>query len=180
MPLPAPVSWTDGEEPTNIPHADNLNLDWRDSFNFLLGVTRPIGLFRATTGQSLSTTFVNINLPTELLKRDLTHSTSTNTHLITVPYTGQYQGYAAGSFDTISATNLRCIIRILQNASTELARFNNTNPQTGNWTINGTFTANLTAGDTINMQMGMASGTATSGSLISRAPKLGIWYAGDF
>jgi len=181
MPLPAPRTWTDGEQPENIPNADDLNLDWRDSFNFLMGSTRPMGLFRTTTGQALSSTFVNINLPLEVLKRGgITHSTVTNTHLITVPYAGQYQGYASASFDTLSAVGLRLTLRLMKNTSTEIARFNMTNPHSNNWTVNGTFTADLAANDTIHMQLGMSSGTSTSGAAVGRAPRIGIWYAGDF
>lgn len=181
MPLPAPITWIDGEEPQNIPSADDLNLEWKDSFNFLLGVTRPIGFFRGNANQALSSTFTTMNLPDEVLKRGgLVHSTSSNTHLVTVPYTGQYQGYAAGNFDTISASGLRLTIRLLRNSSTEIARFNGSNATTGNWTINGSFTADLTANDTISMQMALSSGTANSGSLISRYPRLVIWYGGDY
>lgn len=182
MPLPAPVTWTDGEDPFNIPSADDLNFNWKDSFDFLMGNTRPIGLFRSTTTtQNITTTFLDINLPTEVIKRGgLVHSTSSNTHLITVPYTGQYAGYASGSFDGASATGLRLIVRVLKNGTTEIGRFSITNAQLGHFTVNGSFTADLTANDTINMQMALSSGTATTGSLPGRVSRLGIWYAGDF
>lgn len=178
MALPEPRTWSDGEEPENIPHADDLNLDWKDSFDFLLGVTKPIGLFRTNASQAISSTFVNINLPVESLKRGgLTHSTVSNTHLVTVPYTGQYQGFASCDFVFASATGLRMYVRILVNG-VETASFNAPNIQTVNTTVSGTFTLDLQAGDTVNISQGLSSGTATSGSTGVNAGKLGIWWAG--
>jgi hypothetical protein len=185
MPLPAPRTWTDGEAPENIPSADDLNLDWRDSFNFLMGDDRPMGLFRATTtGQSVTPagTFVNMNMPTEILKRGgITHSTVTNTHLITVPYTGQYQGFFGIGLTTISGSGLRIIGKILNVTSgIEVARANIRNAQVGHFFVNGSFTADLVAGDSIALQATVLGGTATSGTLLSRVPRLGIWYVGDY
>lgn len=182
MPLPAPRTWTDGEEPTNIPSADDLNLDWRDSLDFLMGDTRPMGLFRqSTTGFAVTTTFANVPLPTELLKRGgITHSTVTNTHLITVPYTGQYQGYVGAGFETLSATGIRMIVRLLKNNTTEIGRWSLPNFQVGHFFVNGSFTADLAANDTVQMQLALSTGTATSGQLLTRVPRIGLWYVGDF
>lgn len=182
MPLPAPRTWSDGEEPANIPGADDINLDWRDSFDFLMGDTRPMGLFRqSTTGFAVTTTFANVPFTTEVLKRGgITHSNVTNSHLITVPYTGQYQGYFMAGFETISSTGLRLLARILQNGTTEIARVNIPNAQLGHFSVNGSFTANLAANDNLTLQMAMGSGTATSGQLLTRVPRLGIWYVGDY
>ena len=186
MPLPAPRTWEDGEEPQNIPGADDLNLDWRDSFNFLMGTDRPMGLFRSnTTGQSIATagTFINLNLQTELLKRGgITHSTVSNTHLVTVPYRGQYQGYFGVGYTNISANGLRLISKVqnMTGVGYEIARANIRNAQLGHFFVNGSFTANLEAGDSIAIQATVLGGTATTGTLLSRAPRLGIWYVGDF
>jgi len=182
MPLPAPVTWTDGEETDNTPTADELNLEWRDSFNFFLGLgsdPRPIGRFTGNTAHSLSTTFVDVALDTELLKKNLTHSTSTNKHLVTVPYTGQYQGYAWAGWNSLSTASMRCILRVMRNGSTLVAKMDNGAQNTTQWVIHGSWTANLTAGDTISMQMGNSTGTATAATTSTVRPNFGIWFAGQ-
>lgn len=180
MPVPAPKTWTDGEEADNIPSADDLNLDWRDSFDFLLGNTRPIGLFHSTSGQALTTTATNITFNVEDLKRTLTHSTVTNSHLITVPYAGQYVGFAMATFDGPSSATARMTLRVLQNTATTIAKIDQATQNTTLWTVNGSFTANLAANDTLGLSMTVSTGTATAGTVAARWPRLAIWYAGDF
>lgn len=182
MPLPAPRTWLDGEEPENLPTADDFNLDWRDSFNFLLGLgsdPRPIGKFYSTTAHAITTTPVNVSLDVELLKKNLTHSTVSNKHLVTVPYTGQYQGYAYASWGTLSTAAMRCILRIVQNGATLLARLDNGAENTTSWVVGGSWTANLTAGDTINMQISTSTGTATAQTTTQTRANFAIWYGGQ-
>ena len=182
MPLPAPRTWEDGEEPANIPNADDLNLDWRDSFNFLLGLgtdPRPFGKFYSTTAHAITTTPVDVSLDVEVVKKNLTHSTVSNKHLVTVPYTGQYQGYAYASWGTLSTTAMRCILRIVRNGSTLAARMDNGPQNTSSWVVGGSWTASLTAGDTISMQIANSTGTATAGTATTTRANFAIWFAGQ-
>jgi hypothetical protein len=178
MPLPAPRIWSDD---AGAAMAADLNLDWRDSFDFLLGYSRPIGFFKGVAATAISSTAANIPIASEILKRGgLVHSTSTNPHLVTVPYTGQYAGFASVAFTSISALTLRLTIRLMQNGTTELMRVNSANgAQVGTWTVNGSFSINLAANDTVSIQALMPSGTATSGAVNNDAARLGIWYEGD-
>ncbi len=181
MPLPAPRTWQDGEETANIPSAADLNLDWRDSFNFLLGNTKPMAHLRSTVGQSLA---VNTPITVQfndnyLLRGGMAHSTSVNNTQLTVPYTGQYQGYIWGGFDTLSTVATKLNVRILKNG-TMFATAGMKPELTGGWNIHCSFTADLAANDILTMTMVSTASTAVAGSALTRAPRMVVWYAGDY
>lgn len=181
MPLPAPQTWTDGEEATNIPSADALNLDWRDSFDFLLGYTKPLIYLMSTTVQALGTnTSVTINWQSELVKRGgMVHSV--NGSGITVPYTGQYSGFYMGGFRPISTVSTRLVCQLVKNGGPILpARVDMSPSITGDWEVHGSFTADLAANDVMTMTMRTVSGTASTSNLGLDCPRIAMWYSGDY
>jgi hypothetical protein len=190
--LPAPRTWTDGEDPDNIPTADNLNLDWRDAFRFFLGIddpasntgARPIIFLTSTSALSLATnTATNMPFNNEQIKRGgMTHSNVTNNHLITVPYTGQYQGFAHAGYDTTSTVSTRLIIRLFKTPATPvlMARTENTPQRTSGWSVTMSYTMDLTAGDQVYMTVATVVGTATMRTATDFNSKFAMWYAGDY
>jgi hypothetical protein len=176
----APEVWADGDDTDNIPNADDLNTEWRDSLNFLLGYTRPIAFVYSTTGTTITTSETNVPFNNErLIRGGMIHSTSTNNHQITVPYTGQYHGFAWGGFNTISTLSTRLVIRVKKNG-TNIANAGMKPENTGGWNIHCSLTLNATAGDVITMIMVTTSGTAVMGSTLISAPRLGLYYAGEY
>src|ERR1700754_2446307 len=177
----SPIVWADGDDPDNIPDADDLNSEWTTSFNFLLGYTRPMALFVNTTGTAVTSTEVNVPFNNETLKRGgMVHSTVTNNHQLTVPLTGQYQGFMIGGFATISAVNTRCWVRINKNGVNQAAA-NIRAENLAGWNVGGSFVVDATAGDIITMTMNVSTGsTAVMNTSLLAAPKLGIWYVGDY
>jgi hypothetical protein len=183
MALPAPRTWSDGEEPDNIPTADDLNTDWRDSLNFLLGTDRPIILLFSTVATALATnTITNIEMNNERLKRGgMVHSNVTNNHQITVPYTGQYQGYTQAGYTSTTVTSTRLITRLFKTpaAPVMFARTEDAPQRTTGWSVNMSFTVDLTAGDIVYMTCATSSGTAVMDSGTAFNSRFGMWYAGD-
>lgn len=183
MPLPNPAVWTDGEEPTNLPTADNLNLDWRDSLDFLLGTTKPIILLFSTVATALATnTATNIEFNNEKLKRGgMVHSNSTNNHQITVPYTGQYQGYTQAGYTSTTTTSTRLITRLFKTPASPVmfARTEDAPQRTTGWSVTMSFTVDLTANDIVYMTCATSSGTAVMDSGTAFNSRFGMWYAGD-
>jgi hypothetical protein len=179
MPLPAPRTWEDGEDPENIPTADDLNLDWRDSFNFLVGNTRPIAYLQSSTTQAMAAnTPVSINFQIESLKRGgMVHAVNGAT--VTVPYAGQYVGFMYGSAITLSTLTTRLALWILINGVTTGPRVDGS-PIITDHQLHGSFTLNLAANDTVGMQLRNTAGTATTSNLSLTYSKLAIWYVGDF
>jgi hypothetical protein len=175
-----PTIWTDGNDADNTPDADDLNTEWYDSLQFLLGYNLPIIHLNTSLATSLTTTETNVLWNNEYLRRNMTHSTSTNSERITVPYTGQYQGYMYGSFDSVSNTAARLFIRLRKNAgATELAQAN-MRTESATWALTSTFTADLVAGDYVYMTMNVSTGTANTGSSSVRYTKMAMWYAGEY
>lgn len=182
MPLPVPRTWSDGEEPTNIPTADDLNLDWRDSFKFLLGTDRPIILVNSTVASGVGVGGTNIQWNNQrLLRGGMVHSTSTNNHLITVPYTGQYQGYVMSGYASTTVTSTRLVCRLFKNPASPVnfARTEDVPQRTTGWSVTFSFTADLAANDQIYLVNTATSGSATMGSDTVYNSKLGMWYVGD-
>jgi hypothetical protein len=177
----SPIVWADGEDPVNIPSADDLNSEWRDPFNFLLGYNRPIGFIYSTVGTSMTTTSeFTVGFNNEFLKRGgMVHSNVTNNQNLTVPYTGQYQGYCICGFDTISTLTTRLIVRVKKNGTT-IATAGMKPAITGGWNINLSITTDAVANDVFTVTMQTTSGTAVMGSANTRNQKLALWYAGDY
>lgn len=182
MPLPAPRTWNDGEDPDSIPSADDLNLDWRDSWQFLLGYTKPMILVHHTTGSVTIQTASQTAIPfdTEVLKREMTHSNVTNNTRITVPYTGKYGGYAYLGFGTVSTLTSKFTIFIRANGTTQRTRAGQMGPQIlGGAEIHASFSFDLTAGDYIEMMAQGVGSTAPSNTNALNRCKLALWYEGD-
>lgn len=181
MALPAPRTWSDGEDATSIPTADDLNLDWRDSFDFLLGYSRPMIYLHQSTSQALTAgVFTAMNWQVELLKRGgMTHAASGST--VTVPYTGQYVGFCQASFGAFSTDGTRVVVVGMINGVQSM-RFDMGVIPGGSLVglqINGSITANMTAGDTFEIQVRNQVGTvSTSIDQLNRS-RLALWYAGD-
>lgn len=179
----SPVVWADGEEPDNIPTADDLNREWRDSFDFFLN-SRPMILLHHTTGSVTIPNGSTVVVPfdTEVLKRGgMVHSTSTNTGRVTVPYTGQYSGYAQLGYGTVSTLTSKFQITIRKNGSTVIARPGSMGPTLlAGSEFSGSFTLDLTANDYIEfLAQGNGSSAPTNTGALNRC-KLALWYVGDY
>jgi hypothetical protein len=183
MPLPAPQTWEDGEEVDNIPTAEDLNLDWRDSFSFLLGITKPMFVGHTTSAVSLTgSTVIPMPIHTELLKRGgIIHAA--NDTKVYVPYTGQYQGFAMGSFTGLSASTIRTSIFIHKNglmAGTDMlatADQRAAGGTFGEWVMS--FTINLVANDYIEFYFRQNGVTTSTPTAAANRPRFGLWYVGD-
>jgi hypothetical protein len=180
MGLPAPRVWANGEEPENIPTADDLNLDWRDSFDFLLGNARPLIFVYSTSGQSLSGTPAAITWTNEVVKRgNMVHSTVTNSQNITVPYTGWYAGFCMGGFGTFSTATTKATVRLL-NGSTIVALAHMPPPTTAGLEFVMSFTTYAVANDVYTMTQAVSSGTTCTASTAQvNRPRMAMWFAGD-
>jgi len=175
-----PQIWTDGEDPENTPTADDLNREWRDAFNFLLGITRPMAHLVSTTGTAFTTTETTVPFNVErLLRGGMVHSISTNNHQLTLPVTGQYQGYIWGGFDSLTTVATRAWVRLKKNGTTVAAA--NQKPElTSSWNVHGSVTVDAVAGDIMTMTMNVTSGSGVMGSAFTRAPRMVLWYVGDY
>lgn len=173
-----PVIWSDGDGLENIPNADDLNEEWRDSFLFLIGTARPIIFMNTSVGTTVTTSETNVGFDTEILKRGgMTHSTVTNNHQITVPYAGQYQGYMYPAFDTISTTAAKLTARLKKNGTNVAVCAMKT--ESTAWNIPCSFTVDCAANDVLHMTMQVSTGTAIMGTLTTRQPKIALWFAGE-
>lgn len=174
----APEIWADGDGPDNIPTADDLNLEWGNALAFLM--QRPIAyLYNNATGTSITTTEVNVPFNAEkLVQQGMVHSTVTNNHQLTLPYTGQYAGFALGGFQTISTLSSRLIIRVKKNG-TKVAEASMKPENTSGWNLHMSLTIDAAANDVITMTMLTTSGTAVMGNLIA-ASKLMLYYTGEY
>lgn len=177
MPLPAPRTWTDGEDPANTPSADDFNLDWRDSLDFLIGNTRPLIYLQSNVSQAMAAnTFVTINFQIENVKRGgMVHAVNGST--ITVPYAGRYVGFCLGAVNTLAATGSK-VVCLLQVNGVNAARWDQ-----GNITVNGhelacSFTLELAANDTVNIQIRSTLATNSANTGLN-GPRIGMWYSGD-
>lgn len=179
MPLPAPRTWADGDEPENIPTADALNLDWRDSFEFLLGTTRPMINLTHSTVQAITNTASAINMQNELLKRGgMIHAA--NAAIVEVPYEGMYQGYFLASYATYSTVSTRSIAYVDVNADSSLAARADISPViTGGMQLHASFTLNLDAGDEVRLMMRNTNGTVNTDVSTTSRTRWAMWYAGD-
>src|SRR6187551_2975239 len=178
-----PVVWTDGDDQDNLPNADDLNEEWRDSFNFLLGYTRPIIWVYSSTGTLMNNPAADFNVPfnNELLKRgNITHSTSTNNHQITLPTTGQYQGFMMGGFTSLSVITGKILIRLKKNGTTPVAIAAMKPEATSSWSISASFTVDAAANDIVTMTIQHSGGNANMGNTLMTAPRLALWYVGDY
>lgn len=179
MPIGSPVVWTDGDDPANTPNADDLNEEWKEALSFLMGYDRPIAFVYSTTGTSITTTETLVPFNNQKLVRGgMSHSTSVNNTQITLPYYGQYIGWYWGGFATISTLSTRLIIQ---------AKLNGTNfayasmkPEFTGWNIAGSLTVNANPGDIVTMTMRTASGTAVMNNTLLGAPRICLYYAGDY
>lgn len=179
MPLPAPRTWADGQEPENIPSADDLNADWRDSFEFLIGTTRPMIYLTHSTVQAITNTASAIAMQNELLKRGgMIHAANAST--VEVPYAGMYQGFFLASYATYSTLSTRSIAYMDINADASKAARADISPQiTSDAQLHGSFSLNLDAGDDVRLMMRNTNGTVnTNVSTLSRV-RWAMWYAGD-
>jgi len=180
MGLPAPRQWVDGEEPENIPSADDLNVEWRDSFQFLLGYQRPMIYVSSSSGQAITSTPVAITWNTEhLIRGGMGHSTVTNSQNITVPYTGWYAGYMMAGFGTFSTLTTKATGRLL-NGSTIVALAQSPAVVIGGTEFVISFTTYATANDIYTMTMAVSSGTtSTAATAQVNKPRMAMWFAGD-
>jgi hypothetical protein len=180
MAIPAPVVWTDGDDPDSTPNADDLNLDWADSLNFLLGYTRPMIFVYSTTGTSVTTTEALVPFNNEKLNRGgMVHSTSVSNTNITLPFTGNYAGFAWGGFNTLSTLSSRLLVRVKKNGTT-FANAGMKPENTGGWNIHCSLSLYATANDVITMTMATTSGTAAMGTTLISAPRLALYYVGKY
>lgn len=177
MPLPAPRTWTDGEDPANTPSADDFNLDWRDSLDFLIGNTRPFVYLQSNISQTMvANTFVTINWQVEVVKRGgMVHAANGNS--ITVPYDGRYVGFCQGSVGTLSATGSRIVCLIQVNA-VNAARWDQGNITTAGHELACSFTLDLVANDVVTVLIRSTLATSTN-NLGLNCPRIGMWYSGD-
>lgn len=173
-----PEIWADGDDPDNIPTADDLNTEWGNAMAFLM--QRPIAyLYNNATSTSITTTEVNVPFNAEkLVQQGMIHSTVTNNHQLTLPYTGQYAGFALGGFQTISTLSTRLILRVKKNGTT-VAVASMKPENTSGWNIHMALTIDAVVNDVITMTMVTTSGTAVMGNLIA-ASKLMLYYAGEY
>lgn len=179
MALPAPRSWLDGESPDNRPTADALNLDWRDSFDFLLGYSRPMIYLQSNVSQALgSGTVVTVNWQVEMLKRGgITHSTNASSFV--VPYAGQYTGMFMGGFGTMTTTVTRCRVKVLVNGT--IKHIMDAPPATTvDMQVAGALDLDLAANDSITMTMQCTNSTSSTLIADQNRPRIALWYAGDF
>jgi hypothetical protein len=179
----SPDVWADGEEPENAPNADDLNREWHDSWDFFLN-SRPMALLHHTTASVTipNGSLVIIPMDTEVLKRGgMVHSNSTNNSRLTVPYTGQYSGYAQLGFGTVSTLTSKFQIIIRKNGTTQIARPASMAPVLlGGSEFSGNFTLDLTANDYIEFLAQGNGSTAPSNTGGLNRCKLALWYVGDF
>lgn len=183
MPLPAPKTWDDGDDPDSVASAFDVNTDWRDSWDFLLGYSRPMFYGHHTTGSVVINTATQTAVPfdTELLKRGgMVHSNVTNPSRVTVPYTGKYNGYAAFNWGAVSTLSSKFTCFIRKNGSTTVARPGQASPlQLANWELHVAFSIELAANDYIELTgVGTGTTTVTQTSDTYRC-KIAIWYEGD-
>lgn len=176
----SPTVWSNGDDSVNIPTADDLNAEWTDSLNFLLGYTRPIIFAYSTTGTGITTAETNVPFNNEKLKRgSFGHSNSTNNHQLTIPNWGQYVGFAWGGFQTMSTLATRLIVRVKKNG-TNVAYMSMKPEFAGGWNIHGSLSINCDFNDVITMTMQTTSGTAVMGNNLLSAPRIALWYGGDW
>lgn len=183
MPTPAPRLWENGEAPENMPDAADLNLDWRDSFDFLLGYSRPMILAHHNTSQTITTgATLAINFDVEILKRGgITHSTTTNNSRFTVPYTGQYSGYVYLGWLVTTTLTSKFSLRVRKNGTTTIFRSVDEGPVNLNSSeLHGAFTIDLTAGDYVEMIVITAGSGSTTSVAGATRPKFAMWYSGDY
>jgi hypothetical protein len=182
MAIPAPRVWTDGEDAANLPTADDLNLDIRHSLDFLLGYSRPIIYLESNVSQTglVANTIYDQNWQVENLKRGgMLHSA--NSHQITVPYAGQYDGFAVQSLTTLSAPGTTALTAfIVVNGSTTVARWDMVSGTPSDMQNHGSFTANLAANDIITFRIRNSSGTAVTATDPLNRPRIALWYGGNF
>lgn len=176
-----PRQWTDGEEPDNIPSADDLNLDWRDNLNFLVGNQRPFIYVESSTSLNITpaNTYVTQGWQIEFVKRgDMVHAA--NSTDITVPVTGQYQGFAVAGLSSVVSLTTRTFVRVLR-GGTQVAIANQRPEVTTNQQVHLSFTLDLSANDVITMQTkcDTTTGTTVGASGLGR-PKLALWYVGKY
>lgn len=180
MSLWTPRQWSDGEEPENIPTADDLNTEWRDSFDFLLGNSRPIIILSSTSGQSLSSTEVAITWNSETLKRGgMIHSTSSSSENIQVPYDGWYQGYVMAGWGAVSTLTTKLTWRLKNNGNI-VALMHSPAITTSETQFVGSFTTYAVSGDIYTVTFGMTSATTgTAGTTGTTKPRMAMWFSGD-
>lgn len=177
MALPAPRTWADGEEPENIPTADDLNEDWRDSFDFLLGTTRPMISLAHSTVQAITNTATAIAMQVEVLKRGgMTHAANSSDFV--VPYDGMYQGYWMAGYATYSTVSTRSISMIMVNG-VETARVDNSPSITSDWQLHGSMTLNLSAGDTVQMRQRNTNGTVNTNITSTSRSRIALWWSAE-
>ena len=178
MPLPAPRTWTDGEEPENYPSADALNTDWRDSFDFLIGTTKPLIFLAHSSAQAITSTASAINMQVEIVKRGgMVHAA--NAALVTVPYTGMYQGFFLASYQTYSTSATRSIAFMQINSVTNGPRSDISPVTTLDGQLHGSFTLKLNANDTVRLMMSNTTGTVNTNISSVARTQWAMWYAGD-
>lgn len=183
MPLPAPRTWDDGDDPDSIMSADDLNLDWRDSWDFLLGTSRPMILLHHTTGSVTVQTASQTTIPfdTEVLKRGgMIHDNVTNNSRIQVPYTGQYGGYLYLGVGTVSTTASKFTVYLIANGATQKSRGGQIQPPTtAGVEVHAAFTVELAAGDYVEMKGQGTGSTAPTATGLATRCKFAMWYEGD-
>jgi hypothetical protein len=177
MALPAPRVWTDGEDPVNTPSADDYNLDWHDSFDFLIGNSRPFIYVQSQTAQTLTANvFITINWTVELAKRGGMLHTANSANL-TVPYTGRYAGFCQGAVGSQASVGARIVCVVAVN-SVGYARWDQGTLTTGGHELAASLTLDLVANDVVTLQIRspLASTTPTAGL---NCPRIALWYSGD-
>lgn len=182
MPLPDPKLWENGESVDSIPTAEDLNRDWRDSFQFLLGVTKPMIYLQSSSSQALASNVqTTVNWQVETLKRGgMVHSTSSNTHLITVPYTGQYTGYMFAGLGAFTTTATKLKLRLIDSSGPVLAISETKAESTAGGEVYGTFTVDLVANASVFMTVTSTASTSSTSTAPQNRPKFAMWYSGDY
>lgn len=183
MPLPAPTLWTDGEDPENYPSADELNFNWRDSWDFLLGFSRPMALLHHTTGSVTIPASPGIAIPfdTEVLKRGgMVHSNVTNNTRLTVPYSGMYDGYLYLGWGTVSTLTSKFVSQLRKNGTTIVAKAGQMGPTIlAGSEFHASFAVELAANDYVEFLATSAGSTAPSNTGALNRCKMAMWYEGD-
>lgn len=185
MTIPSPSdTWLDGED--QIPDAADLNSQWRDSMNILIGWTRPIfeGYHTTTATTANSGVWTPIPLNVEVTKRLTTHSA--NSAVVTLPETGWYTGICKISWGAAGNVLGQRRSSLRKNGTTIMTdTISDSTPYFVDIQIpqETPFRAFFTAGDTVEMMAYQNSGLnwniyATGAGTIEFASYFGIWWEG--
>lgn len=171
--IPSPKTWSNGDDL----YPGTLNLEWRDTFNWLLRADTPAFYGSNADGASLTYTLnTAIPIKTEELKRgNIQHAA--NDSKVYVYEAGQYFILASlgATLTGTTGTTITSVIKIngvLQSAA-DTTRTSTTTPQSDTYMV----TLPLASGDYVEIALGgNLTGTAPKGGTVECVPRLGVWW----